>query len=416
MNLYPYQKKIFDVAMDSLKSSNRLMIVVPTGGGKTVIFSHLIKKLEVKTLVIAHTKELISQCVRTLDRMNIQGIDVWTIQKFGMRFKQKKLKEYDLIIIDECHRSGAETYEKLVNRYVNSKIVGVTATPFRSDGKKLIEIFGQKICPLSLLDMIEQGLLSDFEGYRVTTNCSLRGISTQKGDFVSSKLSAVINVKQRNELIVKEYTKIAVGEKCLCFAVDIKHSNELEKQFVLSGISAKSIHGKIPDLQRKKMIQDFSTGKIQVMINCNILTEGFDDPSITCLLMARPTKSKTLYTQMIGRGSRLFPGKNKCKVLEFTDNDYDVSCLEDLVNNKDKKNKIERGECLSAFASRSKILGDSTGETFVEKLEIVPKSIYEKDASEWQKSYLKSLKINFQDPLTEIRATQLITMATNGNN
>ncbi len=415
MKLYPYQQKIFDETIRNFKTSNRQLIVVPTGGGKTVIFSHLAKFFNLKTLIIAHTKELITQAEKTLKMLNVRNAVAFSIQKACLNLS--RLDDYQFIIFDECHRSGAPSYQKIINRFSSSKILGVTATPFRNDGQKLEDIFGKKICPISLLEMIESGLLSNFQGFRVMTDISLRGVSTKGGEFIASRLASVVNVKNRNSLIVREYLKLAPQEKTLCFAVNIDHSNELAAEFRKNGISSKSIHGLLSKNIRSQIIQDFQNGRIQVLVNCQILTEGFDEPSITCLLMARPTCSKVLYTQMIGRGSRLFPGKNCCKVIEFTDNEYDVSCIEDLVELPNKRFKIIEGEKLSSFSNRvKKQLEDETHTTFVEKMNIISPFAYEKPATSWQLQFLRDKNIIFSEGLTQTTANHLILKEYNGNN
>jgi ATP-dependent helicase IRC3 len=417
MELYPYQKKIVDEAIKNFKTVNKQMIVIPTGGGKTVIFCHIAKKLGLKTLVVAHTKELIDQCKRTSEKIGTKNLDIISIQQCGIRVKHKTLDHYDFLIVDECHRGGANTYQNLISYLTGSKILGVTATPFRHDGQKLLDIFGKKIAPLNLLEMIRSNLLSDFQGFRVTTDCSLKGIKTKNGDFSAAHLSAVVNVKNRNALIVKEYQKLALGEKALCFAVNVKHSNELAMEFVKNGIPSISLHGGISKTSRMKAIKNFKEGSIQVMVNCQVLTEGFDEPSISCLLLARPTTSKILYTQMIGRGSRLWPGKKICKVIEFTDNEYDVSCMEELIGGNPKVFRMNQGEHLSGMGTRlEKILLETGNKTFINEISIVPRSIYEKPASMWQRSYLMERRIQFTEPLTEFIANQLITRESNGSN
>lgn len=411
MNLYPYQEKIFNNALNELKNRNSLMIVVPTGGGKTVIFSHLVKALGLKTLIIAHTRELIDQCKRTLDKVGVENVDVCSIQKCYKNLD--KINGYDFLVIDECHRSCSFSYLQLIEKFKNKKLLGVTATPFRSDGQWLIDIYGNKISPLNLMDMIEANLLCDFEGYRVRTNSSLKGISHVRGDFTSNKLASVINVKNRNELIVKEYTKLAFGEKALCFAVNIAHANELTAEFNRNGISAAAVHGGLTKHRRDEYIGKFREGLIQVLVTCQILTEGFDEPSITCLLMARPTISKVLYMQMIGRGSRLYPGKKVCKVIEFTDNQYDVCDLEDLVNSSSKRLPYEQKETLREYNRRAKEFLSETQNTIVEQFKIVPKAVYERPATPWQISFLKKLEIAFQEPLSEMQANHLIKGMTN---
>jgi superfamily II DNA or RNA helicase len=413
MNLYPYQEKIVSKAISGFETSNKQMIVVPTGGGKTVIFSFLIKRLNARTLVVAHTRELLAQSKKTIEQIGVNNVTVSSVQK-AARWKPEKFSNFDLLIIDECHRSGAKSYLRLINAFENKKVLGVTATPFRHDGQKLKDILGPTISPLNLLEMIDLGLLSDFEGYRVSTNVSLKGAISVGGDFASKSLAPIVNVKNRNELIVKEYKKIAPQEKALCFAVNVAHAHSLATCFKESGIPTEFLSGTTPKRERAKIIEEFKNDKIKVLVNCQVLTEGFDEPSITCLLMARPTCSKILYTQMIGRGSRKFPGKDVCKVIEFTDNEYDVSSIEELISEKVKKFEIKNGERLSRYGKRAEKLLEECGETIVERMIVIPRSIYERAASGWQRKYLDSLNVLYPEPLTEFLANQLILQVSNG--
>ncbi len=415
MKLYDFQEKIVEHALYKFKTHKRQMIVVPTGGGKTVIFAYIIKTLDVKSLVIAHTKELISQAKQTLLKIGCVNTDVLSVPKANSLLKNGKLSSYKFMIIDECHRAYSLSYQKIIDFQTDALILGVTATPFRTDGNKLKEIFSQHTHSLSLTEMIRRGLLVDFEGYRVQTKISLDGVNQNKKDFREDSLGAVINVSNRNELIVREYKKLAPGEKALCFAANIKHSIELAHKFNEEGIIARSLSGKINKKERNNIIKEFKTGQIQVLVNCKILTEGFDEPSITCLIMARPTCSKLLFTQMIGRGSRKFPGKQFCKIIEFTDNDFDVTSLDSLIKEAPKTIKLNHGERFSEFAHRVKKYMESTDYTITEQMTVIPPSIYEQPASQWQLNYLRNKKIKFFLPLTERLANQLITDITNGN-
>ncbi len=346
--LRPYQIKAIDSICDGFNKDKKQLCVLPTGSGKTVIFSNIIKKLKCKTLIIAHTKELIEQISKTLS-IECDGIThqiyksrgkyeseviICSIQSAIRKGSLKNLKnqEFDLLVIDECHRSCSKSYRKIIDYlgFNNKKLLGVTATPFRTDSQSVYEIFGFPTFSMSIINMIEEGFIVDFSGYRIKTNISIHGIRKSKGDFISSKLDSIINVKNRNQIIINEYAKLASGEKTIAFCVSIKHAQDLKKEFLLRGISCENIDGKMSFFKRKNILERFKNGDIKVITNCNLLTEGFDEPSVSCLLMCRPTISKSLYIQMIGRGSRLYPDKNLCKVIEFTDNDFDVCNIASL--------------------------------------------------------------------------------------
>jgi superfamily II DNA or RNA helicase len=245
----------------------------------------------------------------------------------------------------------------------------------------------------------------------------LKEVKTAKGDFAASSLAAVVNTSNRNELIVKEYIHLANGEKTICFCVNIDHCEALTKEFQKNNINAVSVHGKISRGEREKIIRNFKEGEITILVNCYLLTEGFDEPSVTCLLLARPTMSKVLYMQMIGRGSRIFPGKTICKVIEFTDNNYDVSNIEEIIfpsrTHTITRNRIRNGEKISDYYKSEKAIFESTGYIEVEKFKVIQPSFYYKLATNWQKKFLEKMKIEFAETITEYEANNLIMKLTN---
>jgi superfamily II DNA or RNA helicase len=337
-------------------------------------------------------------------------VDTCSIQKACKKSYLQHLLGYDLLIIDECHRSYSASYLNLIKEINPKHLLGVTATPFRTDKKKIEDVFGKAIYSLPILKLIEEGYLCDFEGYRVKTNISLSSIRKQRGDFTIEQLAPVINVANRNELIVREYKKLAPGEKAICFCADVKHSISLKQEFIKQGISCSEIHGRMNAENRKTILRKFKNGEIDVVTNCQILTEGFDEPSVTCLIMARPTCSKVLYIQMIGRGSRMYSGKKICKVIEFTDNDFDVCFLEDLLEKKIPNFRAKNGESLRDCQKRmEKHLLDNGEDTIVEKTIIIPKSIYERPASPWQIKQLNDKNIPYSHPITEFMANFLLS-------
>lgn len=309
MKLRDYQKRIIKSSIENLKTQKKSLIVLPTGAGKTVIFSHIINNLKVKTLVIAHTNDLVEQIKNSIFNLFpnlINLVEVKTIQSLN-----KKIIDFELLIIDECHKASSQSYKRLLKMQTHAMHLGVTATPFRLDKKSIYELFGFPEETFTLIDMIKEGFLCDFKGYRVKTNISISDIKKIKGDFNKLQLSSVINVIQRNQIIVSKYLELANKLKAVAFCSSIDHAKDLCKEFKKNNILSECISGQNTKQERKKILQNFKNGEIQVLCNCNLLTEGFDEPSIECLIMAKPTISKGLYIQMIGRGARLFPGKKK---------------------------------------------------------------------------------------------------------
>lgn len=340
----PYQADCISAIFSSYKKFSRSQLVVlPTGSGKTIIFALLAKQLDRKTLILAHTDELITQAKDKLlhvwpevDLGIVKGslddhsrkVVIASVQTASKPKRLAKLIEqgFSLLIVDEAHHACAQSYKEVIqalgfNKGIDKLLLGVTATPFRADGQKLSSVFKKTVFERSIKEMIEEGFLSLLLGKKVYTDVSLNSVKIHKGDFQTSSLSEAVNVSDRNSLIVSTYKKFsAQRKKVLCFCVDVRHASELAKAFKKRGVDAEAIHGKLSVDERKETLRKFSDGEISVLTSCMILTEGFDEPKIDCVLLARPTKSRALFTQMIGRGCRLAEGKENCLILDFTDN------------------------------------------------------------------------------------------------
>ncbi len=414
IKLHDFQNKIVDCVIKNLKKRDRSLIVVPTGGGKTVIFCEIANRLNLKTLFLAHTRELLEQAKRTFKIMGIEDglITFDSIQR--ITHPSNKIPEnvhFDLVVIDECHRARSNSYMKIINRFFDSKIIGLTATPYRGDGQLITNIFGYPEEPLTLIDLIKSGFLCDFIGHRIKTSINLQSIKRTNStkDFSSGCLSAVINVKERNEIILNAWRKYGENKKTLGFACSVPHAIELCNIFRQNGIPSDYISGSIATSERDIRIMKFKSGETKVMWNCDILTEGFDEPSIECLLMARPTLSKRLYVQMIGRGSRIFPEKKYCKVLEFTDNQYDVCNLKDLLKMGTENIKLIEGESLTKMIERVEVdLLDSDGQIVEENQKIV-EEVFDPPASDALLNILKNFGIFYKKNITEFGANLLLS-------
>lgn len=335
---------IESVISRSLMGITRQLICLPTGTGKTVVFALLAKELGLRTLVIAHTDELISQAVEKFkmvwpdvdigvvkaesDQIDSQ-IVVASIQTSSKKGRLQKLKQqnFALMIIDEAHHASSDSYVGVIKALgflddsPQKLLVGVTATPRRGDGVGLNTVFQEITFERSVHTMIRAGYLSPLIGKQVFTKIELQGVGTRSGDFIPSELSRLINTETRNQLIVSSYKHHAHDRKrSLAFCIDIKHAQALSDTFNSNGIPSAAIHGRLTSEERAKILDDFANGCYRVLTNCQLLTEGFDEPSIDCVIMGRPTQSSALFTQMVGRGTRTFPFKSNCFILDFTDN------------------------------------------------------------------------------------------------
>lgn len=350
-DLRDYQKNCIDAINQADGNGTRKQLVaLPTGTGKTIIFSELIKQRGGRSLILAHRDELCRQANDKLttvfpsakndigwvkakrnevDKAIIIG-SVQTLRESRLR----QLPSFDTIITDEAHHAVADSYLRIYDALVtdNNLHCGFTATPNRRDRKGLGEVFDEVVYEKQINDMIEAGWLCKLRGERITTDISIDHVHTLAGDFNRGELTSVINTQNRNNLIVEAWQEHASERKTLAFTVDIKHAIDLAECFREAGVTAEAISGKNTQSERHELEHQFHTGDIQVLCNCYLLTEGYDEPAIDCILLARPTKSQSLHIQMVGRGTRPLPEKENCLILDVVDNTtkHDIRQFADL--------------------------------------------------------------------------------------
>lgn len=327
------------------KGTHRLMNVMATGTGKTVCFAKLFEKMKSRLpgqmMVLAHTEELVDQNRKKLEEINpslkigkemageyadpqsdVISASVATVGRMGSK-RLAAFPAIDKLIVDEAHHSTAENYGRVFETIGVLKpdspklLLGVTATSQRPDGKALSDIYEKIAFVYTMRQAITDKFLVPVRGFRVTTNTSLGDVSRKDGDFVKSELSHAVNNETRNKLIVESWQKIGENRQTIAFTVDIEHAKELAKEFNNVGITAQAVWGDDPD--RAKKLAAHKAGEFKVLCNCNTVVEGYDDPSVACILLARPTTSGLLYAQMVGRGTRLHPGKSDLIVIDMVD-------------------------------------------------------------------------------------------------
>ncbi|MGH9202737.1 MAG: DEAD/DEAH box helicase, partial [Vicinamibacterales bacterium] len=199
-------------------------------------------------------------------------------------------------------------------------LVGFTATPRRGDRRGLGEIFEEIDYSRGLMEMIGDGYLSRVAGWRVRTEIDLDKVHVRHGEFVEEDLGRAVDVAERNNLLLRAYRELAAGRRCLVFCVDVQHAKDVADVFRKGGLRVEAIWGEMPKQDRKEALRKFKNGQLEILTNCNVLTEGFDEPRVDCVLMARPTKSLLLYAQMLGRGTRIHPEKRNLLVIDVVDN------------------------------------------------------------------------------------------------
>lgn len=410
--LRPYQQAAIDATLSQLNQYNSTIVVLPTGCGKTVYASKLISEWERgNALFMAHTRELIHQAADKLSlelgyrpavEMALQGADPGGLWQGGFNvvasvqtmYGDRRLEKYrdfpfGLIVIDECHHATAAGYRKVVEyfRKLNPsiKVVGITATPNRSDGTALGLMFESVAYQMSIQDAVESGWLVPVQQeYVVVDSIKFDGIKTKKNefgeaDFTPSQLEEIMDDEETlHKMAVPTIERVGT-RPTLIFTASVRHAHNLAS--VINRYrpdSAKAVDGTTPADERKEIIQDFQSGKLQFLANCAVLTEGFDAPNCSAIVMGRPTKSLSLYTQMLGRGLRplagivdgvadpmdrrlaiLTSGKSNCLVLDFVGNsefklanaydvlggNYDVETRE-LARTEAKKTRKDVGEVM----------------------------------------------------------------------
>lgn len=338
MQLRTFQTQAYmDLRRGFAEGHRKQILQCPTGGGKTVIAAKLIHGAEERgsgALFFAHRRELVYQCSDKLEAFGVRHgfimsgefVDTWTgaqvasVDTFRARvMKRQRMRWPDtkLVIIDEAHRSLSPTYLKIIEHYEEqgAAIVGLSATPMRGDGKGLGNVYTNMICCPGVPELISLGYLVPTVHFAPTIP-DLTGVQTKRGDYDEKQLQEAMDKNSLVGDIVQQWLRIAPDKKTIVFASGVRHSIHLRDQFLGAGIRAAHIDGDTPDHERDRIIKELREGKIQVICNCMVLTEGFDCPDLECCVLARPTKNYGLYLQMVGRIKRPSPGKDSSMCID----------------------------------------------------------------------------------------------------
>jgi ATP-dependent helicase IRC3 len=359
--LRPYQNE----ALEAIKNRTvqRGVVALPTGTGKGHIAGHITEVLNTKKILyLAHRSELIDQLADHVERVlgfGMVEIEQADNKSYGCtpsviasvptltamnckRLNKFKPGRFDAIVVDEAHHSTAESYLKIWQHFGlldehNRKtekppipLIGLTATPGRGDGVGLNNVFDEILYRMSLQQAIEQGWLVPIYAWTVQTKTSLDGVKTRLGDYAEGELAKAVATDDRTQIILEAYQGHANGLKSLIFCVNIEHSIQVADYFNGHGIQAKHVAGNMKKEEREGVLKWFQNTPGAVLTNCQLVTEGVDIPSVECVIMARPTKSKTLYAQCLGRGTRLARGSANYQ--ESVQNGKDRLILLDIVD------------------------------------------------------------------------------------
>jgi DNA repair protein RadD len=334
----PYQAKaIADFEEAVTAGIRRILLVAPTGSGKTVIFSEIIKRhveQHQAALVIAHRREIIQQTSAKLyangvthgviqagfdprPMARVQVASIATLWVRGVRTKSMAMPPAHLLVIDEAHHAPATTYRKIIDAYPDAVLLGATATPCRGDGRGLGGIFEKIIeCP-QVAELIEGGYLIKTRVY-APIDPNLTGVRTVAGDYVESQLAHRMDQPRLIGDIVTHWHKYGEQRKTVAFAVNVAHSMHVRDEFIRSGVRAEHIDGSTPKPERDAILARLASGETELVSNCMVLTEGWDMPEVGCCILARPTKKMGLYRQMIGRVLRPADGMSDAIILDHS--------------------------------------------------------------------------------------------------
>lgn len=384
MQLRPYQQE----SLDSIQSAqargiNRQLLALPTGGGKTVVFAELVRRtLErpgARALVLAHRDRLIEQAHGKLSAVlgdlragivkgpvNHIGADVivGSVQTLVNDKRLSSLPEFDLVIVDEAHRSAAKVYRKILDKVIGPQtlLLGVTATPNRTDGIALQRdasnpdgIYEEIVYQIGMLDLIRDGYLAPLIGKQIVIDVNFSGLHSKKNsdgisDYKADEVANIMEAGNWHQNVAEAWVKEARLRRTIAFVPRVAMAYQIADHLRGLGVRAAALDGSKTIAEQRRTVAEFERGEIEFLANCDLFVEGADIPSIDCVVFARPTKSRIIYSQAIGRGTRLSPGKENCLVLDVVgaSNRHDLCTLGTLAGVK----KLGEGEDLLKAVER----------------------------------------------------------------
>ena len=336
LELREYQQEALG-SLEAMRANKETIALLyhATGTGKTVTAVMDAKRCGGRVLFVAHTMELVNQAYNTFKNLwdtvsvgkfadNVKNTDshviCGSIQSVALNLELFQDNDFDYIIIDEAHHASADTYQKVLAYFKSQFTLGLTATPERADDTNILEIFKNTAHKLDIQTAVEIGALVPVRCIRIHTNIDMTKVRFNSVQYNIRDLDDKIFVPERNKLIVDTWLSYVKNKRTVVFCASVKHAEQIAKLFQDAGIAALAVSGSMKTSERNEQLAKFASGDIKILCACDLLNEGWDCPQTEVLFMARPTMSKVLYTQQLGRGMRNCEGKDYLMVFDFVDN------------------------------------------------------------------------------------------------
>jgi DNA repair protein RadD len=364
MQLRPYQQNALDRIREAFRNKkHKVMVCSPTGSGKGVMLSSIINSAAAKgskVLFLVHRTEILFQVSDYMDHYAIRhgiikagevydprhNVDLASVQTMVRRIKHKDFGHYDMVVVDEAHHSTAATYVEIIEKYAPKLLIGFTATPCRKSGMGLGAMYNELIIVETMANLVEQGYLVPVR-YFAPFEPDLKGVKITAGDYNEKQLSMTMMQGAITANIVEKWKQLGEDRQTVCFTTTVAHSVAVCEKFRSEGIPAEHVDGATDPEERKEILRRYARGEFKILCNCAVFTEGVDIPSISCVIMARPTKSIVMYLQCVGRGMRLAEGKTDMILLDMAGVYWEHGPITEITNwtlNEKTKMASEKNE------------------------------------------------------------------------
>ena len=334
IQLREYQERGVDGIRDAFRNGRRsIAYIAPTGSGKTVVMSYIANGARAKgnrMMIVVHRQELVKQTSKALAEFGVehgfitadrpQSYAPVVVSMIQTLVKRVDVVPPDLLMIDEFHHGLAESYRQIILRFPKAKILGLTATPQRLDGRGLGAICEELVIGPTVKELIARGFLCQPIYYAPPTALDMSGVASRCGDFSRAETERRVDRPVITGSAVEHYQKICPGVPAVAFCATVKHAEHVRDQFIAAGIASATIDGKLSDDDRADRVEALTTGRIKVLTSVDVISEGFDLPKMTAAILLRPTESLSLHLQQLGRPLRPFEGKANAIIMDHVGN------------------------------------------------------------------------------------------------